>query len=281
MADAWYVALNGQKQGPFTASQLKQMASDGTLGPDALLWKEGMPNWVRAGAAKALFLIGPDGSPAQPARSGPPRVVGVSQRASAIPPRAAAPPPRSSAPSLVFNAEQFPAVQVGLPPGPPPGVVRNGTPDDDNNTIHSTQYADFMPRVGATLLDGLFLILIGGIPLGIVGLIFFVTSASRDSPGLVILVQCAMQVIGLLVGGAYYIFLDSSEKQGTWGKQIVGIKVTDLEGRRISRGRAAGRFFAKYFLSNCTCGIAFLMPLFTAKKQTLHDMISGCLALKR
>jgi len=281
MADAWYVAINGHQQGPFTASQLKQMASGGTLGPEDLLWKEGMPKWVRAGTAKALFAGGPAGTPSAPSRPGPPRAVGVPPRAPARSPRAAAPPPRHLAPSAAFGGESLPAVPVGFPIGPPPAVVPTGPVDGGSDTGYSMQFADFMSRVGATLLDGLFLLLIGCLPMGVVGGVLISAGAATESPGLMILGQGALQVIGLLVGGAYFILLDASEKQGTWGKQIVGIKVTDLEGRRISRGRAAGRFFAKYFLSNCTCGIAFLMPLFTERKQTLHDLISGCLAIKK
>ena len=78
----------------------------------------------------------------------------------------------------------------------------------------------------------------------------------------------------------YFVGYETSAKQGTWGKQIVGIKVTDLDGRPITTGRAVGRFFAK-ILSNLTCGIGYLLPLFTEKKQTLHDLICGCLALKK
>jgi uncharacterized RDD family membrane protein YckC len=280
MADAWYVAINGHQQGPFTASQLKQMASGGTLGPEDLLWKEGMPKWVRAGTAKALFAGGPAGTPSAPSRPGPPRAVGVPPRAPARSPRAAAPPPRYSTPSSAFGGESLPAVPVGFPIGPPPAVVPTGPVDGGSDSGYSMQLADFMPRVGARLLDGLFLMLMC-IPVIVLGTVLTVTATATELPVLAILVQGAMQFIMLPVVGAYFILLDSSEKQGTWGKQIVGIKVTDLEGRRISRGRAAGRFFANYFLSNCTCGIAFLMPLFTEKKQTLHDMISGCLAMKK
>ena len=58
------------------------------------------------------------------------------------------------------------------------------------------------------------------------------------------------------------------------------IKVTDLYGRRITTGLAVGRFFAK-IITNLTCGIGYLLPLFTDRKQTLHDLICGCLALKK
>jgi uncharacterized RDD family membrane protein YckC len=82
------------------------------------------------------------------------------------------------------------------------------------------------------------------------------------------------------VDGVYFVGYETSDKQGTWGKQILGIKVTDLYGRRITTGLAVGRFFAN-IISNLTCGIGYLLPLFTDRKQTLHDLICGCLALKK
>jgi uncharacterized RDD family membrane protein YckC len=144
------------------------------------------------------------------------------------------------------------------------------------------QMADFLPRVGAALLDGLFIGLIGCIPTGIVGGIVFAAVANNpqnaETAGL--LVNLCGNIIGFVVGSVYYVTLESSAKQGTWGKQIVGLKVTDLEGRRIGVGLAIGRFFARY-LSACTCGIGYLLPLFTKKRQTLHDLICGCLVLNK
>lgn len=143
-------------------------------------------------------------------------------------------------------------------------------------------YADFWPRVGAALLDGLFVGLMNCVP--VFGLAIVFTAAAGEDPqsaqaaGLI--ANGCGQLLGVLIGAVYFVTLETSAKQGTWGKQIVGIRVTDLEGRRISVGRALGRYFAK-FLSGCTFGIAYLMPLFTDRRQTLHDMIAGCLALKR
>ena len=134
------------------------------------------------------------------------------------------------------------------------------------------------------MLDGLFVGLIGCIPNVIVIGIMTMTAANADNPNdaqaASLLGNVCINIIGFVVGAIYYVTLDASAKQGTWGKQIVGLKVTDLEGRRISVGRAIGRFFARY-LSVCTCGIGFLLPLFTQKKQTLHDLICGCLVLNK
>ncbi|MFM7108781.1 MAG: RDD family protein [Planctomycetaceae bacterium] len=144
------------------------------------------------------------------------------------------------------------------------------------------QYAEYMPRVGAALLDGLFVGLMGCIPaLGMS--VVFIAAVGNDSDAQAAagaVANCCSQIVGIVIGVIYYVTLETSAKQGTWGKQIVGIRVTDLEGRRITVGRALGRYFAKW-ITGCTCGIGMLMPLWTEKKQTLHDMISGCLALKR
>ncbi len=77
----------------------------------------------------------------------------------------------------------------------------------------------------------------------------------------------------------YFAILESSAWQGTVGKKVLGLRVTDLDGNRISFGRATGRFFAK-LVSNFTFMIGYIMAGFTAKKQALHDMIAGCLVTK-
>ncbi|OGO05017.1 MAG: hypothetical protein A2Y60_01940 [Chloroflexi bacterium RBG_13_54_9] len=58
----------------------------------------------------------------------------------------------------------------------------------------------------------------------------------------------------------------------------VGIIVTDLEGNKISFGRATARHWAKA-ISGLTLFIGYIMTGFTAKKQALHDMIAECLVV--
>lgn len=67
--------------------------------------------------------------------------------------------------------------------------------------------------------------------------------------------------------------------QGTLGKRILSLKVTDEAGNRISFGRATGRFFAK-ILSSMFCCIGFIMIGFTERKRGLHDMIAGTLVMR-
>ncbi|MFM7290158.1 MAG: RDD family protein [Planctomycetia bacterium] len=160
---------------------------------------------------------------------------------------------------MVFNGGS------GMAPGFPPPAL-----------------ADYLPRVGAALLDALFLLLLGCIPNGVLlALLLAVTANNPDGPQIAAaLFNTCSSVIGFVIGAIYYVGLEASAKQGTWGKQIVGLKVTDIEGRRIGVGRAIGRLFARY-LSICTCGIGYLLPLFTKNRQTLHDLICGCVVLNK
>jgi uncharacterized RDD family membrane protein YckC len=87
-------------------------------------------------------------------------------------------------------------------------------------------------------------------------------------------------LIRMVLNWLYYAFLESSAWQGTLGKKALGLEVTDLSGQRISFGRATGRHFAK-IISSIILFIGFIMAGFTEKKQALHDMIAGCLVIRK
>jgi uncharacterized RDD family membrane protein YckC len=86
-------------------------------------------------------------------------------------------------------------------------------------------------------------------------------------------------VFPALVGWLYTAGMESSSRQATLGKRLFGISVTDLRGNRISFGRASGRFFARY-LSGALFMLGYLVQPFTAKRQTLHDAITGTLVVR-
>ena len=87
--------------------------------------------------------------------------------------------------------------------------------------------------------------------------------------------------VALIGQWLYYAYLESGEKQATWGKQALNIYVTDLAGNRITFGRASGRFFAKIVSGLIPLGIGYIMAGFTERKQALHDMIASCLVLRK
>jgi len=84
----------------------------------------------------------------------------------------------------------------------------------------------------------------------------------------------------MVIGWLYFALMESSGRQGTLGKHLLGIRVTGLDGGRISFGRATGRYFGK-ILSGMILMVGYLMAGFTDRKQALHDMLAGTLVVRR
>ena len=55
MSDQWYYAQQGQRQGPVSEEQLKQLASTGQVKPTDKVWKQGMAEWQAASAVEGLI----------------------------------------------------------------------------------------------------------------------------------------------------------------------------------------------------------------------------------
>jgi len=83
-----------------------------------------------------------------------------------------------------------------------------------------------------------------------------------------------------LIQWLYYALLESGNMQATLGKRAMGIRVADLEGNRISFGRATGRYFGRILSAAILC-IGYLMMLWDSKRQTLHDKLAGTIVIGR
>ena len=53
----WYYTNAGQQAGPVDESQLKGLVSSGQVGPQDLVWKDGMANWLPAASVSELGAI--------------------------------------------------------------------------------------------------------------------------------------------------------------------------------------------------------------------------------
>jgi uncharacterized RDD family membrane protein YckC len=78
----------------------------------------------------------------------------------------------------------------------------------------------------------------------------------------------------------YYALFEASSWQATPGKRALKLYVTDLAGRPVTFWRASIRFFARK-LSELTFLVGYVLAGFTEKKQALHDLLAGCLVLRR
>ncbi|MBQ1884702.1 MAG: DUF4339 domain-containing protein, partial [Bacteroidales bacterium] len=53
----YYVAVNGQQQGPFPLQTLQQMAAQGQFTPSTQVWKQGMATWAAASTVAELSQV--------------------------------------------------------------------------------------------------------------------------------------------------------------------------------------------------------------------------------
>jgi len=143
-------------------------------------------------------------------------------------------------------------------------------------TTAPVQYAGFWRRFGAALIDGI-LINIVSIAVYYVCVLIGHSVAEDEDWGWTVGFWVAW-ILALVLSWIYYAAMESSPRQATLGKTALGIVVTDLEGGRISFGKATGRYLGK-IVSAVVLYIGFIMIGFTEKKQGLHDMIAQCLVV--
>lgn len=171
-------------------------------------------------------------------------------------PRPAAAPVRAAAP-----------VAIAAPDPATAGPPHDGDPA-------ARRPAGFWKRVLATVVDYVVIVAIAVVLGLVIGLVLAVSGLSEGG------IEAVSNLFGLVFGIVYYAALESSAWQGTVGKYVVGIVVTDNDGNRISFLRAFGRYFAR-ILSLIPLFGGFLIAAFTRRKQALHDFVAGTLVLNR
>lgn len=141
-------------------------------------------------------------------------------------------------------------------------------------------YAGFWIRLAAYLIDSIVVQIASSILMFIFMGSFFLNPESAEDPEALMGRILPMYVILIVGSWLYYALMESSAQQGTLGKMAVGIKVTDMDGARISFGNATGRFFGK-IISGIILFVGYIMIGFTEKKQGLHDMMASTLVVQK
>ena len=133
-------------------------------------------------------------------------------------------------------------------------------------------YSSLFRRLAAFTIDAVVFI----------GFIFCIGLLSSIAGSSLVLPMLGFWLFGGLFVSAwlYFALFESSHFQATIGKKLLGLKVVDLQGNRITFWRASARYFSK-LLSRLTLMIGFLMIAFTKKKQALHDKVARTLIIRR
>ena len=173
-----------------------------------------------------------------------------------------------------------PVVSAPSPPTAAPAIHVGA------ESARTVAYAGFWLRFVALIIDKLLLGLAGGI-LALPFMRGYAWRGAMIGPGIhgqaIFLMARGMARVFFLqqvLNWLYYALMESSANHATLGKMALGLEVTSLDGQRISFGRATGRHFGK-IVSALTIFIGYLMAGFTKKKQALHDIIAGCLVIKK
>ena len=143
-------------------------------------------------------------------------------------------------------------------------------------------YAGFWIRVVSSLLDTV--VLVGAlIPIRMLfGSAVTVIGVNAGFPIHKVMVtrRVVRIVLGFFLGWIYKAGMESSTYQGTLGKLVTHLKVTDTQEKRLTLGRASARYFSKY-LSTLVLFMGYVMVAFDEKKRGLHDRIAGTFVVYR
>jgi uncharacterized RDD family membrane protein YckC len=174
------------------------------------------------------------------------------------------PPPGVYSPPRSPGRSQSPSPEAGWPPPP-------GEPVD----LPTEAYVSWIRRVGAFVIDQLVYLILAAI-LGVGG--GLIIGATGDSPRL----EGIVRLIFALVILTYWLW-NWGYRQGTTGstigKSVLKFKVVDeRDGQPVGFGSSIVRYFAHFF-DSITFGIGYLLPLLTAKRQTIADMVMSTVCL--
>jgi uncharacterized RDD family membrane protein YckC len=177
-------------------------------------------------------------------------------------------------------ADRAPAQAATVAPAPLPQIT----------TVALEDYAGFWKRLGAWIIDYVILL----VPITIIALNMgataafehFLTQIQGGTLPALAATEYAKAVrpaslAALVLGFVYYVIFEASKWQATPGKMLVGLRVTDLDGRRLGIGRSLARNAVRLVnvITALIPVICYLAVAWTARKQGLHDMLAKTLVL--
>ena len=133
-------------------------------------------------------------------------------------------------------------------------------------------FASFDQRLLASVIDFFFIFLAY---LGVMLICFLFVTEKMER----VMLFAAFSPSIILLKYLYGSLAEASKTQGTIGKKLLNIKVTDLNGNRISLGRSFLRNSAKV-LSVIPVFFGYLYSFLNKKQQCWHDIAANTLVIK-
>ena len=179
---------------------------------------------------------------------------------------------------------------VHVPAAPPPAVEQIPVPQQFALPQVRPSYAGFWLRAVSFVIDQVIFAFIFGLITSFRPDLFWII----PDPNTQNLSPATMQeflksiphptpdglLLWFLLMWMYYAAFEASSWQATPGKKLLRLYVTDVSGRRISFSRATFHNVGR-MIAEMTFWVGYIPAAFTEKKQALHDIIAGCLVLRR
>lgn len=295
MTEWYYSDAQRQQHGPVGSEELASLHGRGLLGPDSLVWREGLSAWMPWREIMHEVVSGTTSlSTAIPAATADTEAAATADPfAAPAAPAAAEPSPAPASPTGGDDAFRPYAIAEASPYAPPQASVagRDAGYVAGGHVVH----AGLWKRLAASVIDSFVttiltyallipLMLISFGSMGAMGAM----RADGDNPfaaGASVAVMLLMYPIMFAIPSLYFGWMQSSSLQASLGKMAIGIKVVRGDGTRVSFWRAFLRSLFYVVFGAVTCGlgvlISGLMAALTERKQALHDMVCDTLVVDK
>jgi uncharacterized RDD family membrane protein YckC len=247
----WHYVEEGQQVGPVTDEQLAQLAQQGGVRDNTLVWRDGLANWVPYGEVKGgITTPAPELRLAAPVSAPGGKVV------------------CAECGNLFPVGDTIRQGNIHICAGCKP-VFLQKLAEGAKIQTGELPYARILARFAAVFLDGILLGVVNYAIGFVIGLIFL--QAIRSQSSAMFAVQAVVFFINIAIAMTYEGVL-IGKYGATLGKMACKIKVVTPDGGPVGYGRAFGRYFAK-MLSSLTCLIGYIIAIFDSQKRALHDHI--------
>lgn len=283
----WHYAVDGEKFGPVTSSELRRQVLQKKLKPTDLVWKTGLSEWIPASKIKGLF----DPPTRSHAKDRRPESAGEDAEAEIPEVRTRSQQSRTLVRSWDSDDEEGELVEV---PRKRKKKKRKSTAREPEN------YAGFWFRLIPFLID----YVLSGLMFGVIvfGLLYINYQIDPDFELGGWISHSITWFASLFSIMIYYVFMEASPLQATPGKLMFGLRVGNAaeepawvpalivrEMVKFLPGMLFGTFimdeeffrsymeeqYSLYHLLWLTLFIPYLVAGITPRKQALYDLIAG------
>lgn len=238
----WHYASNNQPQGPVPLSEFRHLINNGTITPDTLVWRQGMPQW------QALRIV-------------------LQNDTSILPPPEPTPPP------IPFSF----STTTATPPFA--NIVAAGTSTLRYAGFFIRVAARLIDFFILWITNQIVLTLLNKTKILIAPPLFIDNAASPQQRLADILTYLSQNIhytllsylIVLAIAIAYEVFF-VRKYSATPGKLALGLRLVRSDGSRLSSLRIIGRHFAD-LLNQFAFGIPYFIIAIDEQKRGVHDLV--------